>query len=213
MIERAELRSWALRGDPERDREDMGTSNSVDLGRLAEVVREMLLALGEDPGRDGLLRTPERVAVALAELVGGASIDPAHHLDTAFDVDHEGVVAVRDLPFSSLCEHHLLPFSGTVGLAYLPRKGSKVVGLSKLGRLVEGYSRRLQVQERLTHQLAAALSDRLDPEGVLVRVEAEHFCMSMRGVRHREARTITLAARGIYQSDPVLRREVLDLLV
>lgn len=182
----------------------------VDQPRIEEATRNLLEALGEDSARDGLLQTPHRVAGAWAELVAGYGEDPSDHLRTTFDVDGEELVLVRDIEFHSLCEHHLLPFVGRAHIAYLPA-GGKVTGLSKLARCVDGYARRLQVQERLTGQVADALEEVLHPRGVAVIIEAEHFCMTMRGVQKTGALTTTSSFRG----DLALsagRQEVLDLL-
>lgn len=182
---------------------------TVDLDRARAAVRELLLALGEDPDRDGLRRTPDRVAAAWAEILRGSHEDPARHLGTTFDIDHDEMVLVRDISFSSVCEHHLLPFMGRAHVAYLPGESGRFTGLSKLARLVEGYARRLQVQERLTSQVADALVRSLDPVGVLVVVEAEHLCMAMRGVQKPGTVTVTSAARGCYRDDASRRAEVM----
>ena len=155
----------------------------VDLDRIEAAVAEILAAIGEDPTRDGLLETPARVARMYAEVCSGIHEDPAAHLIKTFDVDHDEMVMVRDIPLYSLCEHHLLPFFGVAHVAYIPRMGGMITGLSKLTRLVDGFSRRPQIQERLTSQVAGAIQDTLDPQGTLVVIEAEHLCMSMRGVR------------------------------
>jgi GTP cyclohydrolase I len=181
----------------------------VDIPRARDAVRELLIALGEDPDREGLLRTPERVAAAWAEIISGQAEEPGVHLATTFEIDHEEMVLVRDMPFFSVCEHHLLPFRGHAHVAYLPGVSCRFTGLSKLARLVEGYARRLQVQERLTSQVADALVKSLDPRGVLVVVEAEHLCMAMRGVQKPGTITVTSAARGCYQEDVAMRAEVM----
>lgn len=188
------------------------TTTAVDIERATAAVRELLLAVGEDPDRDGLLDTPSRVARMWAELLAGQGEDPDGHLATTFEIEHDEMVLVRDIPFTSLCEHHMLPFIGTAHIAYLPGTLGRFTGLSKLARLVEGYSRRLQVQERLTSQLADAMESMLTPSGVLVVVEAEHSCMSIRGVRKTGSRTVTSSARGIYRTDAAARAEVMAFI-
>ncbi len=178
---------------------------------IAEHARAMLAHLGEDPARAGLLDTPERFAKAMRFLTGGYEVEPAEVLGGGvFRAEGEGVVLVRDVEFHSLCEHHLLPFFGRVHVAYLP--GSKIIGLSKIPRLVDLYARRLQVQERLTEQLADALMKLLEPEGVLVLAEARHMCMAMRGVEKQHSSTVTRALRGLYAHDPAARHEVLSMI-
>lgn len=184
----------------------------VDLPRAAAAIRELLAAIGEDPQRDGLLDTPARVARSYAELLAGYREDPAVHLERQFEVDHDEMVIVRDISFSSMCEHHLLPFVGKAHIAYIPGDGGKVCGLSKLARVVDGYARRLQVQERLTVQIADAIMERLHADGVLVVMEAEHMCMSIRGVMKPTSSTTTSAVRGILKSKPATRSEALTLL-
>ena len=156
-------------------------SQPVDLGRIEVAMAEILIALGEDPSRDGLKETPARVARMYAEVCSGLHEDPADHLIRTFDLEHDEMVMVRDIPVYSLCEHHLLPFFGVAHVAYIPQKGGMITGLSKLARLVDGFSRRLQIQERLTSQVASAIQHTLEPQGTLVVIEAEHLCMSMRG--------------------------------
>src|SRR3954452_12875579 len=158
------------------------TPRPMDPKRVEDCVRELLLALGEDPEREGLLRTPARVAAFYQEVLAGADDDPAEHLNVTFEAGHREMVMVRDIPFSSLCEHHLVPFIGRAHVAYIPGVAGRITGLSKLARLVDGYAHRLQVQERFTSQIAEALVEALQPQGVLVVVQAEHLCMSMRGV-------------------------------
>ncbi len=188
------------------------TGNQIDLQRAEAAVRELLLAIGEDPSREGLENTPSRVARMWAELLAGAGERPEVHLSTTFEIEHDEMVLVRDIPFTSLCEHHMLPFTGSAHIAYLPGTVGRFTGLSKLARLVEGYSRRLQVQERLTSQLADAMETMLTPTGVLVVVEAEHSCMSIRGVRKPGSRTVTSSARGIYRTDTAARAEVMAFI-
>jgi GTP cyclohydrolase I len=184
----------------------------VDLDRVAAAVREILAAVGEDPDRDGLLDTPQRVARSYAELLAGYREDPGAHLDRQFSVDHDEMVIVRDIPFSSLCEHHMLPFIGRAHVAYIPGPEGKVTGLSKFARVVDGFARRLQVQERLTVQVADAMMERLGADGVLVVIEAEHLCMTMRGVDKPGALTTTSAVRGQLKSNATTRAEALQLI-
>lgn len=185
---------------------------AVDNARAQAAIREFLLAVGEDPDRPGLLETPDRVARAAQEILGGYDEEPAHHLRKQFhESGNEETVVVRDIPFSSLCEHHLLPFTGRAHVAYIPRDG-RITGLSKIARCVNGYARRLQLQERLTDQIADAMVAELDPRGVLVVLQAEHMCMTMRGIRAAGALTVTSAARGELRSDARAREEALRLL-
>lgn len=183
----------------------------VDLPRIEAAVREILLAVGEDPDRDGLVDTPGRVARAYAEVFSGLRADPAELLATTFDIDHGELVIVRDIPLYSTCEHHLVPFHGVAHVGYLPGGSGKVTGLSKIARLVDLFAKRPQVQERLTTQVADALVEHLDVGGVIVVVEAEHLCMSMRGVRKPGAMTITSAVRGQLR-DATTRAEAMALL-
>ncbi|MCL6091994.1 MAG: GTP cyclohydrolase I FolE [Actinobacteria bacterium] len=187
-------------------------AHAVDAARVAAAVREILLAVGEDPDRDGLRDTPERVARMYAEIFSGLREDPGKHLSVTFEADHDEVVLVRDIDLYSLCEHHLVPWFGKAHVAYIPGEDGRVTGLSKLARLVEGYARRPQVQERLTSQVADTLVRVLDPRGVLVVVEAEHLCMSMRGVRKPGAVTVTSAVRGHFLTSAAARAEVLSLI-
>ena len=187
------------------------TDRPIDVERLRAAVVEILEAIGEDPQREGLLRTPERVANMYAEVFAGLREDPDHHLEVQFEAEHDEMVMVRDIPFYSMCEHHLLPFVGKAHVAYVPGDAGKITGLSKLARLVEAYARRPRVQERLTSQVADKLMDVLDPRGALVVVEAEHHCMSMRGVQKPGTLTITSAVRGIFLSDAT-RAEALQLI-
>jgi GTP cyclohydrolase IA len=184
---------------------------SLDLERAEAAVRELLIALGEDPERDGLLETPKRVARSYLELLAGYGEDPGDHLERQFTIDHEEMVIVKDIPFSSMCEHHMLPFLGAAHVAYLPGTTGKVCGLSKIARLVDGYARRLQVQERLTGQIADALMDRLGAGGALVVLEAEHLCMTIRGTMKPGSSTTTSAVRGLL-NEPASRAEALSLI-
>ena len=177
---------------------------------LAALVRRQLALLGEDPEREGLLKTPERVAKSLAWLTGGYAMDAADVVgDALFEETHESMVMVRDIELYSMCEHHMLPFFGRAHIAYIP--DGRIVGLSKLPRIVDVFARRLQVQERLTEQVAEALSTILRPRGVGVVIEAQHLCMMMRGVEKQNSRTITSALRGSFRSDPKTREEFLSL--
>ena len=190
----------------------MMASAGVDADRAAAAVRELLIAIGEDPDRDGLQATPGRVARMFAEVVAGTNEDPSRHLTTTFEADHDEIVLVRDIPFSSMCEHHLLPFIGRAHVGYIPGSDGRITGLSKLARLVDGFARRLQVQERLTSQIANAVQQVLDPAGVIVVLEAEHLCMSIRGVAKPGATTVTSAIRGHFRDDPRGRAEALSLI-
>jgi len=183
----------------------------VDLERLERATREILIAIGEDPDREGLADTPRRVAKAWKELTAGLHEDPRRHLGRVFHEKTEDLVIIRDIEVSSLCEHHLLPFTGVAHVAYLPA-GGRVVGLSKIARTIETFARRPQVQERLTAQIADTLMEHLAPRGVAVIIDAEHACMKLRGVRQKRAVTTTLAFRGEIDSDPQRRHEVLALL-
>src|SRR5438045_4488032 len=183
---------------------------NVDIPRIEKAVREILFAVGEDPDREGLLKTPNRVARAYGELMAGLQDDPRRHLKTVFHERYDEIVLLRDIPFHSLCEHHLLPFTGRAHVAYLP--DGKVVGLSKLARLVEGYARRPQVQERLTTQIADALMEELNPIGAACVIEAVHTCMTIRGAKKTGSTMVTSALRGIFQENPASRAEVLALI-
>lgn len=185
---------------------------AVDLKRIENAVREILLAVGEDPDRDGLQKTPARVARAYAELFAGLRADPAKVLKTTFEADHDELVLVRDIEVFSLCEHHLLPFKGVAHVGYVPGEDGRITGLSKLARLVEVYARRPQVQERLTSQIADLLEKQLGARGVIVVLECEHMCMEMRGIRKPGSRTVTSAIRGGLKSDPKTRAEALALI-
>ena len=184
----------------------------VDLDRIAAAVSEILDAIGEDPSRDGLHDTPQRVARMYAEVCGGLHQDPKEHLITQFEAGHQEMVIVKDIPIYSLCEHHLVPFFGTAHLGYIPNEEGRITGLSKLARLVDGYARRPQVQERLTSQCADAIEEVLEPRGAIVVLEAEHLCMGMRGIRKPGASTITSAVRGIFREDVATRMEAMRFL-
>ncbi|WP_151083639.1 GTP cyclohydrolase I FolE [Nocardioides cynanchi] len=183
-----------------------------DHDRAAAAVRELLIAIGEDPDREGLKDTPDRVARAYAELTTGIRQVPEDVLTTTFDLGHDEMVLVRDIELWSMCEHHLVPFTGVAHVGYIPAESGKITGLSKLARLVDVYAKRPQVQERLTTQVADALVAALDARGVIVVIEAEHLCMTMRGVRKAGARTITSAVRGQMHSNAATRSEAMALI-
>jgi len=182
---------------------------AVDGPRVERLVAELLEAIGEDPARDGLVETPRRMAAMFAELFAGADDDPSRYLTVTFAADHDEMVMVRDIPFASLCEHHMVPFTGKAHVGYIPGDDGRITGLSKLARLVEGFARRLQVQERMTSQIADTLERTLGPRGVLVVVEAEHLCMAMRGVKKPGTLTVTSAVRGLFRDDPRTRAEAM----
>jgi GTP cyclohydrolase I len=186
--------------------------DGIDLGRIEKAVREILLAVGENPDRDGLQRTPRRVAEMYAEIFSGLHEDPARHLVVTFEANHDEMVMVRDIPLYSMCEHHLATFHGRAHVAYIPGPDGRITGLSKLARLVDGYAKRPQVQERLTTQIADAIVETLQPSGAFVMIEAEHLCMSMRGVRKPGALTVTSAVRGLFKDNPATRAEAMSFL-
>ncbi len=188
----------------------MTENYEVDRERIEKAVREILIAIGEDPNREGLLGTPERVADAYAYLFAGLGEDPVHHLEVGFAEDYRDTVLVRDIPLYSICEHHLIPFVGKAHVGYAPH--GRVVGLSKLARLVEGYARRPQLQEQLTVQIADALYESLGSRGSIVVIEAEHLCMTARGVQKPGSITVTSAVRGIYEEDAALRSEAMAMI-
>lgn len=183
----------------------------VDHGKIEQAVKLILEAIGEDPTREGLVDTPKRVAKMYAEVFSGLNEDPAEHFKTIFGEDHEELVLVKDIPFYSMCEHHLVPFYGKAHIAYIP-KGGKVTGLSKLARAVEAVAKRPQLQERITSTIAESIMNSLEPHGVMVIVEAEHMCMTMRGVKKPGSQTVTSAVRGIFRKDEASRSEVLSLI-
>ena len=188
------------------------SERGIDKARIEAAVREFLIGIGEDPDREGLLDTPDRVARACEELFGGLHEDPGAVLRKQFhEGQNEEMVIVRDIPFHSMCEHHLLPFVGKAHVAYIQRKG-RITGLSKIARCVSGYAARPQVQERLTQQVADAFVRELDPLGVMVVIEAEHTCMTMRGIRAAGSQTVTSAVRGCFKNDEKTRTEALRLL-
>jgi len=182
----------------------------VDEPRIARAVREILLAIGEDPEREGLLETPERVAEAYAQLFSGLSEDPGLHLEGGFAEEARDLILIRDLPVASVCEHHLLPFTGKAHVGYVPN--GRVAGFSELARVVEGYAKRPQLQERLTAQVADAVYGKLGSSGAIVVVEAEHACMSMRGAEVPGAVAVTAAARGVFEEDVARRAEAMALI-
>ncbi len=184
----------------------------MDLPRAEAAVRELLLAVGEDPDREGLLSTPARVARSYAEIFAGLHQTPEDVLSVTFDVGHDELVLVRDIEVFSTCEHHLVPFHGVAHVGYIPGEDGRVTGLSKLARLVDVYARRPQVQERMTTQIAEAMVKHLSPRGVIVVLECEHLCMAMRGVRRPGARTVTSAVRGQLRDDPATRAEAMSLV-
>ena len=185
---------------------------AIDRDRVEAAVRELLLAINEDPDRDGLVRTPARVADMFSEIFAGLEEDPATHLTVRFDADHDEMVMVRDIPLYSTCEHHLVPFIGKAHVAYIPGDDGRITGLSKLARLVDGFARRPQVQERLTTQIAETINEVLRPKGVLVVIEAEHLCMSMRGVRKPGSLTVTSAVRGLFKTNAATRAEAMGFI-
>ena len=190
----------------------MSTPAPIDLERAERAVREILFAIGEDPDRDGLRDTPGRVARAYSEIFAGMSQGPEDVLTTTFEIGHEELILVRDIEVYSTCEHHLVPFHGVAHIGYIPGRDGRVTGLSKLARLVDVYGRRLQIQERMTSQIADALVEFLKPQGVIVVIQCEHLCMSMRGVRQPGSRTITSAVRGQLR-DPATRAEAMGLVL
>ncbi len=188
-------------------------SDGIDTARIERAVREILLAIGEDPERDGLRATPGRVARTYAEQFSGLTQRPEDVLGTVFDADHDELILVRDIEVYSTCEHHLVPFFGFAHVGYIPNEKGQITGLSKLARLVDIYARRPQVQERMTSQIADALMSVLEPRGALVVIEAEHLCMSMRGVRKPGAKTVTSAVRGSIRDSDRTRAEAMSLLL
>jgi GTP cyclohydrolase I len=195
-------------GDGNGRRAQTGTrAGPIDKPKIQRAVRDILDAIGEDPDRDGLRRTPERVADMYEELFCGLRDEPDQHLSVTFDVGHDEMVMVKDIPLASVCEHHLIPFIGKAHVAYIPGNDGRITGLSKLARLVDSYARRPQVQEKLTTQIADEIDNTLQPKGVLVVIEAEHLCMTMRGVRKPGAVTVTSAVRGLFRDNVATRAE------
>jgi len=184
----------------------------VDRERIAAAVREIVIAIGDDPGRDGLMRTPERVAAMYEESLGGVDDDPDRHLTVTFDVGHDEMVMVSPISFASMCEHHIVPFVGEAHVAYIPSDDGRITGLSKLARLVDSHARRLQVQERMTTQIADSMERVLQPRGVLVVIEAEHLCMTIRGVKKPGTKATTSAVRGLFREDARTRAEAMAFI-
>jgi GTP cyclohydrolase I len=184
----------------------------VDKARIERAVREILEAIGEDPDREGLVNTPQRVAEMYEEIFAGLTEDPAEHLAVTFAADHDEMIMVKDIPLYSVCEHHLAPFLGRAHVAYIPNANGRITGLSKLARLVDSYARRPQVQERLTSEIADRINEKLAPRGVLVVVEAEHLCMSMRGVHKPGTTTVTSAVRGLFRTQAATRAEAMAFI-
>jgi GTP cyclohydrolase I len=191
---------------------DITPGRRFDRDAIVEAVRTILDAVGEDAERDGLRRTPERVADMYAEIFAGIGRNPSTDLDVVFEAGHDEMIMVRDIPLASMCEHHLIPFIGKAHVAYIPNESGQITGLSKIARLVDTLSRQPQVQERLTTQIADAIENALDPRGVLVVIEAEHLCMTMRGVRVPGTLAVTSAVRGQFLADPATRAEAMDFI-
>ncbi len=185
--------------------------SEVNRAQIEEAVRQIIEAIGEDPNREGLLDTPKRVAKMYEEVFSGLNEDPKQHFETVFSEDHEELVLVKDIPFYSMCEHHFVPFFGKAHVAYIPQNG-RVTGLSKLARAVEAVAKRPQLQERITSTIADSIMEKLSPHGAMVIVEAEHMCMTMRGVKKPGSKTITTAVRGVFAEDAIARSEVLSLI-
>ena len=183
----------------------------IDKTKIEQAIVMILEAIGEDPAREGLVDTPKRVAKMYQEIFSGLAEDPSEHLNTVFSETHEELVIVKDIPFYSMCEHHLVPFFGVAHVAYIPANG-RVAGLSKLARVLETVAKRPQLQERITTTVANTIMDKLDPLGVAVVIEAEHMCMTMRGVKKPGAKTITSAVRGVFERDIALRAEAFSLI-
>lgn len=192
--------------------EPEGDRSGPDKARIEHAVREILEAIGENPDRDGLRLTPRRIADMYEEIFAGLHDDPARHLTITFEADHDEMVLVRDIPLHGMCEHHLVPFAGRAHVAYIPGSDGRITGISKIARLVDGFARRPQVQERLTTQIADALVSVLQPDGVLVLIEAEHLCMSMRGVKKPGSLTVTSAVRGLFKTNAATRAEAMSLI-
>ncbi|MDO4182679.1 MAG: GTP cyclohydrolase I FolE [Coriobacteriia bacterium] len=184
----------------------------MDKEKIEQGVRLILEGIGEDPNREGLLKTPSRVANMYEEICAGLTADPGEHFETLFDEHHQEMVLVKDIPFASICEHHLVPFIGRAHVAYIPAADGRICGLSKIARLVDAFAKRPQVQERLTSQIADTMIEHLHPQGVIVVLEAEHLCMTMRGVRKPGSQTVTSAVRGIFESNHSTRSEALSLI-
>lgn len=194
------------------DAENVRRLARFDRDRIVRAVREILSAIGDDPDREGLKGTPDRVAEMYAEIFSGIGQDASEQLDVVFDEEHDEMILIRDIPLYSVCEHHLLPWVGRAHVAYIPNEQGHITGLSKLARVVDTLSKRPQVQERLTTQIAAAIEKALDPRGVLVVLEAEHLCMTMRGIKKPGAQTVTSAVRGIFRRNEATRAEAMGLI-
>jgi GTP cyclohydrolase IA len=185
---------------------------SFDRAKVIRGVRQILEGIGEDPSRPGIVRTPERVADMYAEILSGIGVDPREQLTVVEGAGHDEMIMVRDIPLQSLCEHHMIPFSGRAHVAYVPNRDGRITGLSKIARVVDVLSKRLQIQEHLTTQIADALDEALAPRGVFVMIEAEHLCMTMRGVKKPGSVTVTSAVRGVFRTDARTRTEAFELL-
>lgn len=186
--------------------------SEMDRELIAESVRGLLKAIGEMPDRDGLARTPERVAEMFEEIFSGVGRDPVDEIDVVFNAEHDEMIMVRDIPLYSVCEHHLIPFTGQAHVAYIPNEKGQITGLSKIARVVDLLSKRPQVQEKLTTQIADAIERALEPRGILVVIEAEHLCMSMRGIKKPGSQTVTSAVRGIFRENDATRAEAMGLI-
>jgi GTP cyclohydrolase IA len=208
----ADRRPRPLASVPAEDTDSRDESARFDRPRIERAVREILLAIGEDPERDGLKETPRRVARMYEDIFSGLKADPGDHLSVVFEADHDEMVMVKDIPVYSVCEHHLVPWFGSAHVAYIPNEDGRITGLSKLARLIDGFSKRPQVQERLTTQVADKIESVLAPRGVLVVVEAEHLCMSMRGVRKPGTTTVTSAVRGLMRDSVAARSEAMSFI-
>ncbi len=211
MFSEAVSTSLILQTSPRLRHGSREPSDQIDLRRIENAVREILIAIGEDPDRDGLIDTPKRVAKSYRELFRGLTENPSTHLSRTFSHEHDGIVILRDIEFSSVCEHHLLPFFGKAHIAYQPSNG-RVVGLSKLARTVDVFARRPQVQERMTDQIADALVEHLNPRGVAVVIEAQHMCMKLRGVKKTCSTMQTFGLRGLFRSDQAKGMHITSLL-
>jgi GTP cyclohydrolase I len=210
LTEQEDITDRCVRMDRSSSEKDSGLVTPVDHAAIRQAVRQILRAVGEDPDREGLLETPRRVAKMYEEMFAGLHLDPGRHLDVTFEEDYDEIVLVRDIEFTSMCEHHLLPFRGVAHVAYIPN--GRVTGLSKLARVVEEVSRRPQVQERMTKTIADLIEERLGTSAVGVIVKAEHSCMSMRGIRKQGSMTVTSAMRGAFRKDPASRAELMSLI-
>ena len=191
---------------------DKATANTIDAEKIERAIRLLLEGIGEDPGREGLIDTPQRVARMYKEICSGMHENIPELFERSFSEGHHEMVLVKDIPFYSICEHHLVPFFGMAHVAYLPGKSERICGLSKIARLVDVFAKRLQVQERLTSQIANTLVEQLKPDGVIVVIEAEHLCMSMRGIKKPGSKTVTSAVRGAFEAAQKTREEALTLI-